>query len=322
VRIRRLEDERFDWILGAGGAAEVRRIAEAATAYDGREVLNEAALLTLRNRGLGTGVLLLAEDTEDTEDTEDADDADPAGEPLGFAYVHGLSGLGRPELDLAVAPPARRRGVGRSLLAALDETLTGIPLTAWSHGDHPGAAALADRTGFRPVRALWLMRRPADAPVPDAGSSGFRLRPFRPGVDDSAFLALNAKAFADHPEQGGLDQHGLVERTAEEWFDPAGFLVAETPDGDGLAGFHWTKVHPAPPGESPVGEVYVIGVDPSAQGTGLGRQLLSAGLQHLRTRGAGEVVLYVEADNVPAVRLYRSFGFTHDSQDTDVMYAR
>jgi mycothiol synthase len=310
VRITRLEDERFDWILGTGGAAEVRRIAESASTYDGRDVLNEAALLTLRNRGLGTGVLLLAEET---------DPAGGAGEPLGFAYVHGLSGTGRPELDLAVAPSARRRGVGRALVAGVDAALTGIPLTAWSHGDHPGAAALADRTGFRPVRALWLMRRPGDVPVPEADTSRFRLRPFRPGADDAAFLALNAEAFADHPEQGGLDRHGLLERTAQDWFDPVGFLVAETPDGDGLAGFHWTKVHP---GEPVVGEVYVIGVAPAAQGTGLGRELLSAGLEHLRSRGVGEVVLYVEADNVPAVRLYRSFGFTHDTQDTDVMYAR
>ncbi len=315
MRITRLEHERFDWALGEGGAAEVRQIAEEAAAYDGREVLNEAAVLTLQHRGLGTGVLLLA---------EDAAPGDEAGPPLGFAYVRGLSGPGRPELDLAVAPPVRRRGIGRALAAALDVALSGIPLTAWSHGDHPGAAALAARTGFRPVRALWLMRRPAGTPIPDgsARTSRFHLRPFRPGADDRAFLALNAEAFADHAEQGGLDQHGLDERTSQDWFDPAGFFVAEAPDGDGLAGFHWTKVHPVVAGKPPVGEVYVIGVAPAAQGTGLGRQLLAAGLEHLGSRGVGEVVLYVEADNLPAVRLYRSFGFTHEAEDTDVMYAR
>ncbi len=312
MRITRLEHEEFDWGSGTGGAAAVRRVAEAAREHDGREVLNEAAVLTLRNRGLDTGLLLVA-----------ADDA--TAEPLGFAYVHGLSGTGRPELDLAVAPSARRRGVGRALVDRVGETLTGIPLTAWSHGDHPGAATLADRTGFRPVRALWLMRRPADVPVPDgagAETSRFRLRAFRPGTDDAAFLALNAEAFADHPEQGGLDQHGLSERQAQEWFDAAGFLVADLPGGEGMAGFHWTKIPPAAAGKAATGEVYVIGVAPAAQGTGLGRQLLAAGLEHLHGRGVGEVVLYVEADNVPAVRLYRSMGFTHDAEDTDVMYAR
>ena len=315
MRITRLEHERFDWTTGAGGAAQVRAIAGAAEAADGREVLNEAAVLTLRNRGLDTGVILLAEGPDPDPDND--------GEPLGFAYVHGLSGQGRPELDLVVAPQARRRGVGRALAASVDSALTGIPLTAWSHGNHPGAAALAARTGYRSVRELWLMRRPAGEPVTaPAPTRSYRVRSFRPGADDAAFLALNAEAFALHPEQGSLDARGLAERTAQEWFDPAGFLVAEPPSGEGLAGFHWTKIHPAPAGGAPVGEVYVIGVAPTAQGTGLGRHLLTEGLDHLHRRGVGEVVLYVEADNTPAVRLYETFGFTHAARDTDVMYAR
>jgi len=158
-------------------------------------------------------------------------------------------------------------------------------------------------------------------PYVDLSASTFRVRTYRPGVDDEAFLALNREAFADHPEQGGLDRHGLLERMSQEWFDPAGFFVAETDDGEGLSGFHWTKVHPSRD-NAPTGEVYVIGVAPAAQGTGLGRELLIAGLEHLRNREVGEVVLYVEADNVRAVRLYRAFGFTHDAEDTDVMYAR
>ena len=308
MRITRLEDERFDWILGTGGAEQVRAVADEAAAHDGREVLNEDALLTLAHRGLSTGVLLLAE--------EDG--------PLGFAYVHGLVGSGRPELDLVVAPAARGRGVGRALAAAADDALSGIEVTAWSHGDHPGAASLAARSGYRPVRQLWLMRRPAPGSVgpPSAdGAPGPLLRPFRPGADDDAFLAVNAEAFAAHPEQGSLDRRGLLERTSAPWFDPAGFLVAESPGG-GLVGFHWTKVHPAPPGEAPVGEVYVIGVAPAAQGTGLGRHLPAAGLEHLHGRGVREVVLYVEAENTPAVRLYESLGFIHHPRDTDVMYAR
>jgi mycothiol synthase len=86
-----------------------------------------------------------------------------------------------------------------------------------------------------------------------------------------------------------------------------------------LKGFHWTKVHP---GDPAYGEVYVIGVDPSARGTGLGKALLAAGLEHLHGKGLGEVVLYVEADNHSAVQLYTSYGFTHAASDTDVMYAR
>ena len=293
MTVNRLDHASFDWASGAGGAAEVRAVADAALRHDGREALNEAAVLTLRNRGLDTGILLLhgAE---------------------GFAYLHGLSGGGRPELDLAVAPEARGRGVGTALARAALEVLAGIPVTAWSHGDHPAAGVLAGRLGLEPVRELWLMRRPPGPPPEAPVPPGFAVRAFRPGTDDEAFLAVNAAVFVDHPEQGSLDRRGLEERKAEAWFDPAGFLVAER-DGR-LVGFHWTKVHP-----EGFGEVYVIGVHPTAQGSGIGRALLAEGLRHLS--GTPEVVLYVEAANTGAVRLYESYGFTHAARDTDVLYA-
>jgi mycothiol synthase len=295
MTVTRLDHASFDWASGAGGAAEVRRIADDAQQHDGRESLNEAAVLTLRNRGLETGMLFL--------DGE-----------AGFAYLHGLSGGGRPELDLVVAPEARGRGVGTALARAALDAVDGIPVTAWSHGNHPAAAALASRLGLEAVRELWLMRRPAAEPPATPVPDGFTVRTFEPGVDDEAFLAVNAAAFASHPEQGSLDRRGLDERKAEPWFDPAGFLVAERRDRPGLVGFHWTKVHP-----DGVGEVYVIGVDPGAQGSGIGRALLAAGLRHLVD--APEVVLYVEAANTGAVRLYESYGFTHAPRDTDVLYA-
>ncbi len=296
MTVTRLDHASFDWASGAGGAGEVRRIADAALRHDGRESLNEAAVLTLRNRGLETGMLFLQ------------------GED-GFAYVHGLSGGGRPELDLVVAPEARGRGAGTALASAALEAVDGIPLTAWSHGNHPAAAALAGRLGLEAVRELWLMRRAAGAPPSAPVPEGFTVRRFEPGADDTSFLAVNAAAFADHPEQGSLDQRGLDERKAEAWFDPAGFLVAERHDSPGrLVGFHWTKVHP-----EGFGEVYVIGVHPDAQGSGIGRALLAEGLRVLA--GTPEVVLYVEAANRGAVRLYESYGFTHAPRDTDVLYA-
>jgi mycothiol synthase len=112
-----------------------------------------------------------------------------------------------------------------------------------------------------------------------------------------------------------MSREDLAERMAEPWFDPAGLLVARR--GKQLVGFHWTKRH-----SRELGEVYVVGIDPAAQGTGLGRALTRAGLRHLADRGASEVLLYVEADNEPAIRLYTSHGFTHDPRDTHVMYRR
>lgn len=139
------------------------------------------------------------------------------------------------------------------------------------------------------------------------------VRPFQPGTDEEAFLAVNAEAFAHHLEQGNMTRADLDERMSETWFDPAGFFLAFS--GDRLLGFHWTKVH-----DESVGEVYVVGVSPSAQGSGLGRLLTLIGLHYLAAKGLDEVMLYVESDNAPAVALYERLGWTHADADTDVMY--
>jgi mycothiol synthase len=154
---------------------------------------------------------------------------------------------------------------------------------------------------------------PADA----AAAPGVSIRTFRPGIDEDAWLAVNRRAFAHHPEQGSWRLQDLLLREAEPWFDPDGFFLAER-DGR-LAGFHWTKVHPCGgAGGAPLGEVYVVGVDPGSQGGGLGRTLTLAGLGYLRDRGLTEVMLYVDEDNVAAVRMYTALGFSRWS--TDAMY--
>jgi mycothiol synthase len=253
-------------------------IARAAEAVDGRSPLNEAALLRLRHRGTA--------------------DSHVYSDDHGFAWVHDH------ELDLAVAPDARGRGVGTALL---ERALAGSAVrSAWSHTDDPAAAALAASHGFTAARRLWSMLRPGGAV--EVTPAKVPIRAFVPGQDDEAVLTVNAAAFASHPEQGALDLDGLHERMAESWFDPAGLLVADR-EGEVL-GFHWTKVHP-----DGTGEVYVVGVSPAAQGLGLGRALVTAGLAYLQPR---DVLLYVEEDNGAAVALYRSLGFEHTG--TDVQY--
>ena len=270
------------------GLRAIEDVSRASTEADGVEPLDEGAWRRLRHH---------------------SDELEVTLEPgAGFAVVDGDL------LHLVVTPDHRRQGVGTRLLTrALDERAG--PWQAWSHGDHPAAAALARRTGFDRVRELWVMRRSlaglAETP-PTAGS--VPLRSFRPG-DEAEIVRVNAAAFAHHPEQGSMDADELAERMAEPWFDPAGLLVAA--DGDRLLGFHWTKRHSAT-----LGEVYVVGIDPASQGLGLGKVLVDAGLRHLRDGGAADVLLYVESDNVPAVRLYEALGFTHAPADTHVMYVR
>jgi len=181
-------------------------------------------------------------------------------------------------------------------------------------------------TGMRPGK---LMRRSLAEPLPEPRlPDGITLRNFVPGRDEDEWLAVNAAAFAHHPEQGGWTRDELEHREAQPWFDPAGFFLAVR--AGRVAGFHWTKIHtPAGAGEragadepadagEPTGEVYVVGVHPAEQGTGLGRALTLAGLHYLRGREIPSVMLYVDGENTAAIRLYASLGFAH--ADTDVMY--
>ncbi|MGH3445607.1 MAG: mycothiol synthase, partial [Nocardioidaceae bacterium] len=296
----------------ASTADGVRAVVDAATEADGSLPLDEAALLALRHGIDGTQLLVAEPDTA-------SEPAGPAG-PVGFVWLHGGA------VELVVTPQSRGRGWGTALAGALadvpDTALnTAGPLTGWSHGDHPAAARLAERFGFTRARELWVMRRTLGelSGLPDLpGPAGeINIRAFDVGRDEDAFLAVNAAAFADHREQGRMTRDDLDERMAEEWFDPGGFFVAEA--GGRMVGFHWTKVHPQPPG---LGEVYVLGVSPQAQGSGLGRRLALVGLHHLAERGCREVMLFVESDNPAAVALYSRLGFTHAESDTHVQYAR
>lgn len=213
---------------------------------------------------------------------------------------------------LAVDPDQRRRGYGTALLRAT-VAATDQPVGVWAFHDLPPAQALARATGWRPVRELLQMGRSLTDPVsarPDV--PGITVRTFVPGQDEQPWLAVNARAFAGHPEQGRMGLAELRARMAEDWFDPSDFLLAE--DDHGIVGFHWTKRH------SPTqGEVYVLGVDPDTGGRGLGSALLLAGLHHLKQRGVDDVMLYVEGDHDRAVRLYAKHGFSVRLRD--VMYA-
>ncbi|MEU9890912.1 mycothiol synthase [Sphaerisporangium sp. NPDC051011] len=291
VKIReRLHDQEVTDVIALVGAA-----AEA----DSAQPLNEHVMLRLRHGGDPGSRALLAYDGDALAGFAHLDPPDPDDGTAGELVVH---------------PAHRRRGAGRLLLeSALAES--GGRLRLWAHGDHPGAVRLAAATGFTRVRSLWRMRRPLAAPLPPVVlPDGVRLRAFEPGADEDAWLAVNARAFAHHPEQGAWTADDLLVREREPWFDPAGFILAVRDDR--LSGFHWTKVHDEE--AEPIGEVYVVGVDPSEQGGGLGRALTIAGLEHLRSRGLAQVILYVDEDNPSAVRLYERLGFTRFA--VDVMY--
>lgn len=224
--------------------------------------------------------------------------------------------------EVVVDPGHRGRGLGGELVeAAL--TAGGDGARVWAHGDLPAARAVAHRLGLTGVRELLQLRRPLDVPVLPAVEvpDSIVLRTYRGPSDDAELLRVNAAAFAWHPEQGRWTEADVEERRAEAWFDPQGlFLAFDAAEPDVLLGFHWTKVHPASETDDALGEVYVVGIDPSAQGRGLGRLLTLAGLHHLRDRGLRTVLLYVEGDNTAALNTYGKLGF--ERFHVDVAYAR
>jgi mycothiol synthase len=267
--------------------AAALEVTEEAAAADGVRPMGESALLRLRD---GAGAVL-------------AYDGDTL---AGVAILDGDTG------ELAVRPSLRRRGHGRALLTALAGQVES--LNVWAHGELPAAVALTGALGFERFRALWKMERPLGGPLPEVVvPSGIRLRTFEVGRDEDAWVRINARAFADHPEQGRWTRADLERREREPWFSPEGFFLAER-DGE-PAGFHWTKVHEE---DGPIGEVYVVGVDPAAQGLGLGRVLTLAGLRHLQGLGLPAVMLYVDESNTAATTLYGKLGF--ERRSVDAMY--
>ncbi|MFJ4784193.1 mycothiol synthase [Streptomyces sp. NPDC088794] len=272
-------------------------LAEAAR-QDGQQAVSEQGRLQLRG-GERTGVTHLLLSVGD--------------ELVGYAQLEDTDPVEAPAAELVVHPAHRGHGHGRALGSALLGA-SGKRLRVWAHGGHSAARHLAQVLGLTLFRELRQMRRPLtdlDLPEPVL-PDGVAVRTFRPGVDDSAWLAVNSAAFAHHPEQGSLTQRDLDDRTAEAWFDPAGFFLAFR-DGE-LIGFHWTKVH----AEEGLGEVYVVGVRPGAQGGGLGKALTTIGLRHLAGQGVPTAMLYVDADNKAAVSVYERLGFV--TYETDLMY--
>ena len=220
-------------------------------------------------------------------------------------------------VELVVHPQRRRRGIGsamarEALAAGWDHT------RIWAHGNLAPARATAKSLGLEAARELLQMRRPlADLPAPRA-ADGVRIDTYRGPDDDEELLRVNNAAFSWHPEQGGWTEAEIAERRAEPWFDPDGLFLAFDEKTGELLGFHWTKVH-----NEGLGEVYVVGVDPAAQGRGIGAALTLIGLHHLAERLSGNsqstVMLYVEADNSAAVNTYRRLGF--EVFGIDVAYA-
>jgi mycothiol synthase len=297
-----------DWrrTLTADDQRSVRELVRAATEFDGVKPVGEQVLRELGHDR--TDHLLVTS---------------AGGDVVGYLSLSASRDDETGMAELVVHPQARRGGIGSAMArAALAKTAGRNRF--WAHGTLQPAQGTAAALGLVAVRELVQMRRSlSDVPDDVSPGPGVQIRTYAGTDDDAELLRVNNAAFAQHPEQGGWTETDLAERRGEPWFDPAGLFLAfgdSAGDQPGrLLGFHWTKVHLDQPA---LGEVYVVGVDPSAQGRRLGQTLTAVGVgylaRRLNTAEAADptVMLYVESDNVPAVRTYQRLGFTTYSVDT------
>lgn len=308
TEVSALTDDRVD---------AIRRVAAEAESADGVAPLGEQPLLALSRPQPGITHLLALTD---------------AGEVAGYAQAAD-SDEGQ-DVEFVVAVPFRGRGIGSGLVERLLRRHERMRF--WAHGDRPGARAIAEANEMVVVRELLVMERHREAADPEVLDGARRAgegrgdgveivtlaeahRRFGEDEVDTAILRVNNAAFAWHPEQGGWTLETLRERMDVAWFDAEGFFLAIEPGSPLRAlGFHWTKTVPVADGEPPLGEVYVVGVDPSAQGRGLGQVLTAVGIAHLEAEGIDTVELYVEGDNERAIHAYEKLGFIVSKRD--VMY--
>ena len=156
------------------------------------------------------------------------------------------------------------------------------------------------------MRHILKIHRSLSDPLPTTTHS-YQIVTFQPSSDKEQWLALNNKIFANHPDQGNWAMEDLENRMAEGWFDPEGFFLA-TKDKK-IIGFCWTKIHHDLVNQEPVGELYVVGVDPDHAHQGIGRAVSIVALNYLVNKGLKQAMLYVDADNENGLALYTSLGF-------------
>ncbi|MGC8511411.1 MAG: mycothiol synthase [Acidimicrobiales bacterium] len=304
--------------------AAVTDLLSAAETADGHAAIDEHAWLDLVGGGRSGFAALVA-----TDDSHD--------HPVGYAQVS--LGSDSWALEFVVDPHHRTPGntIASDLLHRAVRLISesgGGHVHMWVNQARPEHDRLAASIGLTRGRTLYQMRcplpytaaptgpaGPASPPGPagygpgtlDSPGSGFATRPFRVGVDEQEWLGVNNRAFRWHPEQGGWNLETLKQRQEQAWFNPEGFLLHEAPNGR-IDGFCWTKVHAEH--DPALGEIYVIAVDPDApRRPGLGRNLVAAGLDYLYRRGLGTGMLYVDATNVKAVKLYVDMGFVVNHVD-------
>ncbi len=156
------------------------------------------------------------------------------------------------------------------------------------------------------MRKILKLSRSLLQPIPHI-EHRYQFITFDPELHCEAWLDLNNEIFKHHPDQGNWAMADLENRMSEPWFDPEGFFLCI--NNGIIVGFCWTKIHQDLVNHDPIGELYVIGVDPGYKGQGIGKAVCQEGLIYLQNKGLKSAILYVDEDNEAGIGLYKSLGF-------------
>jgi mycothiol synthase len=205
-------------------------------------------------------------------------------------------------VEIAVSPEHRGRRMEEiAIRLASDLVPDGAAHTIWAFRTDQIEAAR--RLGYIQIRAVVRMAGPLPEQI-SGTAPGVTIGAMVPS-DIGGIVAVNNRAFLDHPEQGAMTEEGFASLADHPWFNPDGVLVAKA--GEHVAGFCITKRE-----GGRIGEIVVIAVDPAHQHSGIGRDLVQAGSGVLRKGRAQTLTLWVDSSNDAAIRLYASLGLTED----------
>lgn len=275
---------------------------------DGARPFSEHVEIHLRSGGDRSVIHLLAENSNK--------------KIVGYGHLDTTDLVAGPSGELVVDPNFRKQGIATQIVTEMKALTNGQALRLWSHGDTPIARQFSEKMGFNSVRNIIQMRRSLFTPIEQFKlPANYNLREFDSEFDIDNFIKLNKDCFIDLADQSSWTRKDVELRIAENWFSSPGFILLENDKRD-LIGFCWTKIHGQDHkhekddghqhldhGHEPIGEIYVLGVNPENQGKGLGKSLTLWGLNHLRRCGLDSAMLYVDSNNQKAIDLYEELGF-------------
>lgn len=238
------------------------------------------------------------------------------GKVVGYGHLDQTDLVSGPAAEIVVDPEFRNQGIAKLILRKIEELSNPKPLRLWAHGNVPAAKQFTKNLNYEPIREIIQLKLSLLNVISDLNfANEYKVSTYQGDEDNETILQINKNSFSKLPDQAAWNSQDLKLRLNEHWFDPEGLLILRKDIAP--VAFCWTKIHTHDEAEhQPLGEIYVLAVLPEFQNRGLGKQLMFWGLQHLRKKGLSEAILYVDAKNLKAMKIYQEIGFVHSGSDT------